>query len=124
MRGPLLLVLAAVWFWAPDLALMVGGDPSGATYQANGLYGAVLALIAADAVARPGAPSLFDAAVMALSAVMWALQFACDLFWSPGQPTAAICDDVTNRPVTLLPAVALLFAAWALDTMTKGGRHG
>ena len=115
MRGPLLLVLASVWFWAPDLALMVGSDPSGATYQANGLYGAVLALVAADAVARPSAPCAFDAAVMALSAVLWAMQSACDLFWVPGQPTAAICDDVTGRPITVLCAIAVLLCALYLD---------
>lgn len=123
MRGPLLLALAAVWFWAPDMALALGSDPSGATYRANGLYGAALALIAADAVARPGAQSLFDAAVMALSAVLWALQFACDLFWMPGQPTAAVCDDVTNRPITALCALALLAVAVALD-ITRRGRRG
>lgn len=123
MRGPLLLALAAVWFWAPDMALALDGDPSGATYQANGLFGAALALIAADAVARPGAPSLFDAAVLALSAPLWALQFACDLFWAPGQPTAAVCDDVTNRPITVLCALALLAVAVALD-ITRRWRRG
>lgn len=123
MRGPLLLLLSAAWFWSPDMALALDGDPSGATYQANGLYGAALALIAADAVARPGAPSLFDAAVMALSAVLWALQFACDLFWAPGQPTAAVCDDVTNRPITVLCALALLAVAVALD-ITRRWRRG
>lgn len=122
MRGPLLLVLSAVWFWAPDMALALDGDPSGATYHDNGLYGAALALIAADAVARPGAPSLFDGAVLALSAVLWALQFACDLFWVPGQPTAAVCDDVTNRPITVLCALALLAAAVALDITRRGCR--
>jgi len=38
MRGPLLLLVMAAWLYAPDVALAVGYDPSGATYQANGLY--------------------------------------------------------------------------------------
>lgn len=125
MRGPLLLILAAIRFWAPDLALLAGGDPSGATYQANGLYGAALALVAADAIARPaGRPRAFDAAVLGLSAVLWCLQFACDLFWVKAGPTAAICDDVMNRPITLACAAAMLGATWALDNLTKVGRNG
>lgn len=120
MRGPLLALLAACWFYAPEMAQYVGSDPSAVTYQANGLYGAVLAAIAADAVARPRKPHYFDAAVCALSAVLWALQFACDMVWTPGQ-SVAICDDVTGRPLTLICAAALLGTAQALDMRGSRG---
>ena len=115
MRGPLLLVLAAVWFYAPDLAQAVGGNPSAVTYQANGLYGAVLAIVAADALVRPQRPAFFDAAVLFLSAGLWALQYACDMMWTPNGTSAAICDDVTGRPVTLVCAAALLLVAAVID---------
>lgn len=115
MRGPLLILLAVVWFYAPDLAQYLGGSPSAVTYQANGLYGAVLAAVAADSVLRPRRPAAFDAAVLALSSVLWSLQYACDMLWSPGAETAAICDDVTGRPITIICAAALLGAAYALD---------
>jgi hypothetical protein len=101
----LLLLITAAWLYAPDVALIYGYDPSSATYQANGLYGAALALYALTA---RGAPPLFDAAVLTLSGVLWWLQFVCDLFYTGGAPSAAICDDVTNRPINLICAAALL----------------
>lgn len=117
MRGPLLLLLAAVWFYAPDLAQFVGGNTSAITYQANGLYGAVGAAVAADALIRPQRPAYFDAAVLLLSAVLWALQYACDMMWTPDGSSAAICDDVTGRPITLVCAAALLLVAAVLDKL-------
>ena len=110
MRQPaLLLVIACVWLYAPDMAIALGQDPSPAMYQANGLYGAVGSAYALDAIARPRPGSrVFECAVLALSAVLWALQYACDLFYVKDAPSAAICDDVTGRPINLVCAVALL----------------
>ena len=116
MRGPLLLILTALWLYAPDMALAVGGDPSAVTYQANGLYGAALALYALTTRKPPGA---LESAVLGLSALLWALQFGCDLFYVKGAPTAAICDDVTNRPVNLICAAAVL-AVCALADHYRG----
>lgn len=112
MRGPLLLILTALWLYAPDMALTVGGDPSAVTYQANGLYGAALALYALTARRPTG---MLESATLALSALLWALQFGCDLFYTKAGPSAAICDDVTNRPVNLVCAVAVLLVCALAD---------
>jgi hypothetical protein len=113
-RGPLLLLVMAAWLYAPDVALIVGYDPSGATYQANGLYGAVLALYALTTRKPPG---MLESATLALSALLWGLQFACDLFWTKAGPSAAICDDVTNRPINLICAAAVLGVAALADRL-------
>lgn len=112
MRAPLLLIATAAWLYAPDVALAVGGDPSAVTYQANGLYGAMLALYALTA---RSVPNVFESALLALSAILWALQFACDLMYVKGAPSAAICDDVTGRPINLICAVAVLFVCALAD---------
>lgn len=114
MRGPLLLILTALWLYAPDMALAVSGDPSAVTYQANGLYGAVLALYALT-TRRP--PGMLESATLAMSALLWALQFGCDLFWTKAGPSAAICDDVTNRPVNLICAATVLGVAALADRL-------
>lgn len=111
-RAPLLLPVMAAWLYAPDIALIVGYDPSGATYQANGLYGAVLALYALTTRKPPG---MLESATLTLSALLWALQFGCDLFWTKAGPSAAICDDVTNRPINLICAVAVLLVCALAD---------
>ena len=117
MRQPaLLLILACVWLYAPDMAIALDQDPSGAMYQSNGLYGAALAAYALDAIARPRPGSrLVECATLALSAVLWSLQYACDLFYVKGAPSAAICDDVTGRPINMICAVALLAVAALAD---------
>lgn len=115
-RGPLLLALLAAWLYAPDVALLLDVDPSATTYRANGLCGAALALIGADAVLRPAArPHVLDGVVLALAGAFWALQFVCDWWWTPGQPSAAICDDITGRPITAVLGCALLAVAAAAD---------
>lgn len=112
MRGLLLLVAMAAWLYAPDVALINGYDPASATYQANGLFGAWLALYALSA---KGPPPLFDGAVLLLAFVLWSLQFVCDLFYTSSGPSAAICDDVTNRPINLICAAAVLFVCSLAD---------
>jgi len=114
VRGPLLLLVTAAWLYAPDVALIVGYDPSGATYQANGLYGAALALYALT-TRKP--PAMLESATLALSALLWALQFGCDLFWTKSGPSAAICDDVTNRPINLICAAAVIGVAALADRL-------
>lgn len=114
MRALLLLVMTALWLYAPDMALAGGGDPSAVTYQANGLYGSALALYALTARKPPGA---LESATLALSAVLWAFQFGCDLFYVKGAPSAAICDDVTNRPINLICAAAVLGVAALADKL-------
>lgn len=117
MRQPaLLLILAGVWLYAPDMAIALDQDPSGAMYQSNGLYGSVGAAYAVDAIARPRAGSrVFECAVLALSSVLWSLQYACDLFYVKAGPSAAICDDVTGRPINLICAVAVLLVCALAD---------
>lgn len=105
MRALLLLVAMAAWLYAPDVALMHGYDPASATYQANGIFGAWLSI---HALTGRSVQTAFEAAVLGLSAVLWSAQFVCDLFYTPGAPSAAICDDATNRPISLLCAVAVL----------------
>lgn len=119
MRQPaLLLILAGVWLYAPDMAIALNQDPSGAMYQSNGLYGSVGAAYAVDAIARPRAGSrVFECAVLALSSVLWSLQYACDLFYVKGAPSAAICDDVTGRPINLVCAAAFLGVAALADKL-------
>jgi hypothetical protein len=118
MRPWLLLLATVAWLYAPDVALIVGYDPSGATYQANGLFGAGLALYALDSICRPQAGSrLVERFTLLLAAMLWALQFACDVAWTKTGPSAAICDDVTNRPINLICAAAVLGVAALADRL-------
>ena len=53
--------------------------------------------------------------MLALSSVLWSLQYACDLFYVKGAQSAAICDDVTGRPINLVCAVAVLLVCALAD---------
>ena len=117
-RAPLLLLVMAAWLYAPDVALISGYDPSGATYQANGLY---MAFLSWYAFTTAGKPSIFERAVLVLSIVLSLLQTGCDFMYGGKAtlPTAAICDDVTNRPINLICAAAVL-AVCALADHYRG----
>ena len=114
MRGPLLLLVMAAWLYAPDVALIVGYDPSGATYQANGLY---MAWLSGYAMTVKRAPSLVEWCVLSLSIALSLLQTGCDLLWTKAGPSAAICDDATNRPINLICAAAVLGVAALADQL-------
>ena len=111
-RTALLLALLAVWFLAPDLAATAGANTAAVTYRANGIFGAVLALLAREAF-RAGAPR----AVCDMAAYFWIAQPVCDIFWlTEGASTASVCDSVFSIPGTAIASAGLAaLAGWIYD---------
>jgi hypothetical protein len=111
-KAALLLLLVAVWYYAPDLALMADGSTRAATYQANGIFGAALCLLA-----REHDPSRAWRAVCDMAAFFFVMQPVCDAFWiTEGAHTASVCDAVFYMPLSdLCGAGIVALAGWIYD---------
>lgn len=117
-RAALLLALVAVWYLAPDLALLADISTSAVQYRADGILGAALALLLRDA-APADAPGVIWRAICDAAALLWIAHPVCDIYIpTPGADTASICDDVTGSHWSSVAAVLLAaLAGWLADYM-------
>lgn len=121
LKTALLLLLLAVWYYAPDMALALDGNTRAVTYRANGIFGATLAILARDHSKDTAWRIVCDAA-----AFCFVMQPVCDCFWvTEGVNTASVCNDVFAWPMSdVFGAGLAAFAGWFYDNKTKGGGNG
>ena len=112
MRTALLLLLVALWYYAPDLAMHWDVSTRMATYRANGIFGAVMCILA-----RNYGPSWSWRAVCDTAAFFFVMQPVCDMYWtSEGAHTASVCDAVFSLPLSdICGAGIAAMAGWVYD---------
>ena len=112
----LLLLMWAVWYYAPDLAQHFDGSTRAVTYRANGIFGAVFAILARDHCKDPRWATAWRI-VCDASAFCFVMQPVCDCLWvTEGVNTSSVCDDVFAWPMSdIFGAGMAAFAGWIYD---------